>query len=238
MTGYNVSADAGPSAAPGWTLTVDITTDVSLLNAANRSNLDIEATTLSIEPPQGKVTLDSSWKICAVVFTGLANDTSPSTTIDGTCSNVLPSGCIQGIESGSSGMDDSGNCTTYTLPSACTSYFPAGSVNNSAFAINQSILDAKRFYAYGSPSTQTSNTTAYQEAIENVWPVITLFSHLSASGTTASLNTAIQCLRASNGTTTAPSNPVSGAARSCISDLLPSPGLSFVATIAALYFAL
>lgn len=80
-------------------------------------------------------------------------------------------------------------------------------------AINQTVLDAKRFYAYGSPQTQTSDEAATREALENVWPVITLFSRLvGADGTVASLNTAVQCVRATNGTTTAPADPVSGAA--------------------------
>lgn len=105
-------------------------------------------------------------------------------------------------------------------------------------AINQSVLDAKRFYAYGSPSTQTSNVTAYAEAVKNVWPVITLFSHLSATGAVASLNTGIQCLRASNGTTTAPSNPVSGASPYRMPDMVANHGLSFAASVAALYLIL
>lgn len=75
------------------------------------------------------------------------------------------------------------------------------------------MIDAKRFYAYGSAPTQTANVTAYEEALGNVWPVITLFSHFSETGEMASLNTAIQCVRATNGTTVPPSDPVSAAGR-------------------------
>lgn len=78
-------------------------------------------------------------------------------------------------------------------------------------AINQTVLDAKRFYAYGSPQTQTSDEVAIREAQLNIWPVITLFSQLSgANGTVTSLSTAVQCVRALNGTATAPVDPVSG----------------------------
>lgn len=110
--------------------------------------------------------------------------------------------------------------------------------DDSCTAINQTVLDAKRFYAYGSPSTQTANVTAYEEAVVNVWPVITLFSHLSADGTRDSLNTAIQCVRASNGTTTAPSSPQSAAGRLPMPNVFAYTRFSMVALLAALYTSL
>lgn len=79
-------------------------------------------------------------------------------------------------------------------------------------AITQSILDDGRFYAYGSPATQTGDEVAYEVAFENIWPVITLFGHgYGANGISqgASLNTAVQCVRALNGTTTSPTGPAS-----------------------------
>lgn len=136
ITGYNVSVDdtTAPAVAPGWTISVGVTDDVSLINAANSSKFDIEATTLFIEPPGGNITLDPSWRICAVVFPGLANATAPSTPIDGTCNRVLSSGCIQAIQSGSTLMDSNGNCGNYALPSSCMEFFPTLSVNNTATA--------------------------------------------------------------------------------------------------------
>lgn len=111
-----------------------MTTDVSLIDATNSSQFDVEATTLSIEPPGGNTTLDPSWRICAVVFTGLANDTvAASRNVDGTCGSVLSGGCIQSILGGSSGIDADGNCTTYTLPPACVGEFAVGAVNSTAF---------------------------------------------------------------------------------------------------------
>lgn len=91
-------------------------------------------------------------------------------------------------------------------------------------AINQTVLDDKRFYAYGSPPTQTSNETAYLVAVEQVWPVITLFGQLGADGTRSSLNTTAQCIRAFDGTTNA-TDPVSAAGRAEVSRLLLAAGL-------------
>lgn len=78
-------------------------------------------------------------------------------------------------------------------------------------AINQTVLDDKRFYAYGSQPTDSGNTTAAEdEARQNVWTVVTIFGHLSSSGTRSSTNVGVQCIRAINGTT---DNVTSGASR-------------------------
>lgn len=67
-------------------------------------------------------------------------------------------------------------------------------------AINQTVLDNKRFYAYGSAPTSAGNSTAETEAKDNVWPVLMIFGHVSAGGQLSSANTAVQCVRAVNGT--------------------------------------
>lgn len=79
-------------------------------------------------------------------------------------------------------------------------------------AINQTVLDNKKFYAYGSTPTDSGNTTvAEEEAQQNVWTVVTIFGHLSSSGTRSSTNVGVQCIRAMNGTT---DNVTSGASSS------------------------
>lgn len=130
ITGYNVSSSAGPTAIPGWAVTVGITDDISLVNAANSSNFDTEVTTLFISPPGSNVTMDPSWRICAVVFPGLAGPVPASTSINGTCNSVLSAACMRDIQTGSSGMDGNGNCTNYSLPSSCASFFPTQSANS------------------------------------------------------------------------------------------------------------
>lgn len=151
ITGYDVSADPGASAnananaeIAGWTLTVGVTTDVSLIDAANSSNLDFEATTLYMAPPGGSggnMTLLPAWRVCAVVYPGLAaggqeaanSSSSASVEVDGTCDGVLSGGCIQAIQSGTAGIDSNGTCGEYVLPSACADEFPEASVNSTAF---------------------------------------------------------------------------------------------------------
>lgn len=138
ITGYDVSSNAGsraPDATPGWTLTAGVTADVSLIDASPSSKLDSEATTLFMQPPGGTVTVDPSWRICVVVYTGLAEgvDVSGGTVVDGTCGDVLSGECVQAIQRGTSGIDNNGDCADYVLPSACTSEFPAESINSTAF---------------------------------------------------------------------------------------------------------
>lgn len=151
ISGYNVSTNTTPpEAISGWTLTAGVTFDVSLADAANSSQFDFEATTLFIEPPAGNVTLDPSWRICAVVFpavmaNGTAEATNASTPVDGGCVSVLSSECIQEIASGTSGMDANGTCGTYTLPDSCASFFPAEVVNTTA--ISKPILFSLFYFA-------------------------------------------------------------------------------------------
>lgn len=90
-------------------------------------------------------------------------------------------------------------------------------------AITQSILDDGRFYAYGSPATQTGDEVAYEVAFESIWPVITLFGHGYGANQTSqkSLNTEIQCVRALNGTTTPPTSPTSKSDSSSFRNTVP-----------------
>lgn len=70
-------------------------------------------------------------------------------------------------------------------------------------AINQTVLDDKRFYAYGSAaSTSSGNTTAHDEARTTIWPLALIYGHLSSSGKLYSTNAVVQCVRAENGTVT------------------------------------
>lgn len=151
ITGYNVSAAAtgnSPVAVDGWKLAARLHVDVSLSDAApnsssltddDRTSLKTEATTLYLEPPEGMTTMGSAWRICAVVYPGVAGAVANSTTVDGTCNGVLSTECIQALtasagSSGDTGMDNAGDCTSFELPSRCTDAFPDGSGNNSAIS--------------------------------------------------------------------------------------------------------
>ncbi|KAI3398752.1 hypothetical protein diail_8619 [Diaporthe ilicicola] len=218
ITGYDVSTDSAPQSADGWKLEAAVKESVALSDATNSSVNKaqvFEATTLYIQAPSG-TKMDPSWRMCAVVYPGLSNSVDASTTVDGTCNGVLSTDCLQALSvaaggATSNGMDTNGNCTTYVLPSRCTDAFPNDSVRTAAIAINQTVLDNKRFYAYGSEPMDSGNTTAANdEARQNVWTVVTIFGHLSSSGTRSSTNVGVQCIRATNGTT---DNVTSGAGR-------------------------
>lgn len=144
ITGYNVSADTGnsPVAVAGWTLTARVTTDVSLADSDDSSVGDksqkTEATTLSLEAPDD-MTMGDQWRLCVVVYPGTASAVANSTSVDGTCNGVLSTECIQALTasaggSGDTGLDNSGNCTNFELPSRCTDAFPDGSGNLSAIS--------------------------------------------------------------------------------------------------------
>lgn len=145
ITGYNVSADAGtnsPVAVSGWTLTARVTTDVALSDANDSSlaSQKTEATTLYLEAPGNMgAAMGAQWRLCAVVYPGTASAVANSTSVDGTCNGVLSAECLQALTASAggsedTGLDNSGNCTNFALPSRCTNDFPAGSGNLSAIS--------------------------------------------------------------------------------------------------------
>lgn len=255
ITGYDVSADSTPQSADGWKLEAAVKSSVSLSDATNSSVNKaqvFEATTLYMQAPDN-MKLADTWRICAVVYPGLVNSVDSSTTVDGSCSGILSTECVQALTvaaggANSNGMDKNGNCTEFVLPARCTEAFPNDSVRMQAIgmlsliantrvlspihpptrshsrtrpakisdtqlltAINQTVLDDKRFYAYGStPGDSGNSTAAGEEAQQNVWPVVNIFGHLSSSGTRESTNVGVQCVRAINGTT---DNVTSGVGR-------------------------
>lgn len=139
ITGYDVSTDSTPQSVDGWKLEAAVKAGVSLSDATNSSvNKDqvFEATTLYIQAPND-MKMDSSWKMCAVVYPGLANSVDSATAVDGSCNGVLSTDCVQALSvaaggANSNGMDTNGNCTNFVLPARCTDSFPSDSVRTAA----------------------------------------------------------------------------------------------------------
>lgn len=139
ITGYDLSADSTPQSVDGWKLEAAVKGSVSLSDATNSSvNKDqvFQATTLYIQAPDN-MKIDDTWKMCAVVYPGLANSVDSSTAIDGSCTGVLSTECVQALSvaaggANSNGMDTNGNCTTFVLPARCTDAFPSDSVRTTA----------------------------------------------------------------------------------------------------------
>lgn len=157
ITGYDISADSTPQSADGWKLEAAVKGGVSLSDATNSSvNKDqvFESTTLYIQAPDG-MKMDSSWKMCAVVYPGLASSVDSSTALDGSCSNVLSTDCVQALSvaaggANSNGMDSNGNCTNFVLPARCTDSFPSDSVRTAAIGMLSDLL-----LAHSHPGPQT-----------------------------------------------------------------------------------
>lgn len=137
-TGYNVSSSApSPQSADGWVLAAGVKYDASLSDATGDVPTgDVyQATTLYVEAPSG-MTLADSWRVCAVVWPGVAGASNASSSLDGTCRGVLSTSCIQALgvagASGSSGMSETGECGGFALPEGCAGDFPSGTGNVTA----------------------------------------------------------------------------------------------------------
>lgn len=164
ITGYDVSADSTPQSVDGWKLEAAVKAAVSLSDATNSTvNKDqvFEATTLYIQAPDGMKIADS-WRMCAVVYPGLTNSVDSSTVVDGSCSGILSTECVQAITvaaggANSNGMDKSGNCTEFVLPARCTDAFPNDSVRTQAISM----------LSLFAPSCATSS---FSRGFPNIWP--------------------------------------------------------------------
>ena len=146
IAGYDVSVPAGQDPSgngnmiDGWRLSAAVAADVALTDADdvpedNRS-LFTDATTLSIYPPDG-LEVDESWKMCAVVYTGVSGDVATSMAeLDGTCEAVLQSDCIRQLQVAMTygGTTKAGECSSPGIPIKCEGQFPNG-VKGSAFGI-------------------------------------------------------------------------------------------------------
>ncbi|KAK0705803.1 hypothetical protein B0T21DRAFT_377613 [Apiosordaria backusii] len=144
ITGYNISIPAGAAdgtaaRVQGWALEVAITPDVSLSGGsstlADKKKQFMTATTLKIIPPdEGQVPgfNDSTWRVCAMVFTGgLVQGTGDTPTIlkddgnNGGCDDLLPSDCINQLQvnslAGNGGRE--GGCSDISVPEVCQGYF-------------------------------------------------------------------------------------------------------------------
>ncbi|KAK5662430.1 hypothetical protein OQA88_8341 [Cercophora sp. LCS_1] len=131
VVGYNTSIPAGPivgtsNQVTGWRLTVSTFTNVPLTDA-NAPEVDksqfFAATTLSITPPtelsNGYKTSD--WRLCAIVFqNGLPSRGTDKPDSSGSCSDLLPDGCISQLQAYSvatSGTDQ--GCVDLKIPESC-----------------------------------------------------------------------------------------------------------------------
>lgn len=133
ITGYNTSLAAGSVKATentidGWSLNIGVTANVPLTNSFNNAinkDLCIDATTLSITPPAGVAHFNStSWRVCAVVFTG-GLKAGGSTRSDGSCSAALPDECIRQLQanSGAGKAGRNGGCRDLDIPGPCAGHF-------------------------------------------------------------------------------------------------------------------
>lgn len=157
----------------------------------------------------------------------------------GTCTNFeLPSRCTDGFPEGSGNMSAISESYFFHFIFICYPFPPPPSPSHGRSttadtfspAINQTVLDNKRFYAYASDPTSSDNSTAEVEAKDNVWPVITIFGHVSSGGQLSSANTAVQCVRAINGTA---EDDIGSSALSRMggkTSLFAAAGAAFVAT--------
>ncbi|KAK0712373.1 hypothetical protein B0T26DRAFT_650544 [Lasiosphaeria miniovina] len=219
IKGYNTSIPGGPtdgtgSQLPGWSIFIGVAANVALAGSDDASvdkGQFIETTGLFIEPPAAiPVNYDTnSWRICAVIFAhGLGSaetNTAQTAQLDGSCTPLLPSECIEQLQVNSvasnSSTDD--GCPDLDMPDVCAKHFSGES--GTAYEITPSNdttapADDHRlaFFAAASVPTERDNDSAFASAERAVWPVLLTWTHRGAGGQAHDSAGWLSCIKAPN----------------------------------------
>ncbi|KAK3317435.1 hypothetical protein B0T19DRAFT_291854 [Cercophora scortea] len=232
ITGYNTSLPAGPvdgtgTAQSGWSLSISVAADVPL-SSSDDASLDkgsfTDATTLSLVRPERVGYNTSSWRVCAIVFTGGLEDAATDVgKVDGGCTALLPDDCIQQLQVNSVAGNTSrnGECEDLQVPDICGGYFGDGAVG-SAYEIaadddddddDEANQSGTRFFAAGSAPTNKGNASALAAVEKTVWPVLLTWTHFGANGQVHDSAGWLSCVRTPNTTAGALESSGSAAGR-------------------------
>ncbi|KAI1390482.1 uncharacterized protein F4822DRAFT_426329 [Hypoxylon trugodes] len=210
VIGYDISQKWPSSQVDGWTLSVNVSSDVpdsQTLNPNNATGKTFTGTSIFLKAPDSiqsaftnQSALDeTTWKICVAVIPNAPQEDS-STKDNGTC-GYLSSQCITDLQQAyAKKFPGSEDCygTPPSTPSSCGS-----SVNTANFQVQQLPLNSvngTEVYVTASDSHDAGDQTAWNNAIKQAWPVLTLWGYNTRAkapdGTLPQVQ--LSCIRADN----------------------------------------
>ncbi|UNI17674.1 hypothetical protein JDV02_004000 [Purpureocillium takamizusanense] len=187
VPGYNISAPYSkyPQRTPDWELAISVTADIPTTEPAGKF---FTGTAINWTPAlelrrNGTVRGDKSWTVCMGVYKG-AKLRTDKVQVDSTCDGILPDKCVKELQQQASG--NSVCSRTASLPSECVDEMGKGDIQgysvDASFGPETNRSSVGFYYSSEKEGHDKGNTTAYDDAIRQVWVVMTGF----ASNTTDS----------------------------------------------------
>ncbi|KAI0378508.1 hypothetical protein F5Y04DRAFT_146200 [Hypomontagnella monticulosa] len=185
VTGFDISQKWPSQEVDGWTLSVNVSTDIpdsQTMNTNNATGKAFAGTSIFLKGPdtiQGTFTNQSAidettWKVCvAVVPNGPQEDLS--TADNGTC-GFLSSQCITDLQKAyadkfSRNQDCYG--TPPSTPSSCGSSVDTANFGVQQFPLNS--VNGTEIFVTAPDSHDSGDQTAQNDALKQVWPVLTIW---------------------------------------------------------------
>ncbi|OTA86139.1 hypothetical protein M434DRAFT_399990 [Hypoxylon sp. CO27-5] len=210
VTGFDISQRWPSQQEDGWTLSVNVSSDIpdsQTMNPSNATGQTFTGTSIFLKAPndiQATFTNqsaidDTTWKICvAVIPNGPQED--QSATNNGTC-GFLSSQCISDLQSAyATKFSGSQDCyrSPPSTPSSCGS-----SINAANFQVQQLPLNSvngTEVFVTASEGHNAGDQIAWNNATRQVWPVLTLWGWNTRAqapeGSTPQVR--LSCIRASS----------------------------------------
>ncbi|OTA52452.1 hypothetical protein K449DRAFT_243509 [Hypoxylon sp. EC38] len=210
VTGFDISQRWPSQQEDGWTLSVNVSSDIpdsQTMNPSNATGQTFTGTSIFLTAPndiQATFTNqsaidDTTWKICvAVIPNGPQED--QSATNNGTC-GFLSSQCISDLQSAyANKFSRSQDCygSPPSTPSSCGS-----SINTANFQVQQLPLksvNGTEVFVTASEGHNAGDQTAWNNSTRQVWPVLTLWGWNTRAqapeGSTPQVR--LSCIRASS----------------------------------------
>ncbi|KAI1273862.1 hypothetical protein F5Y07DRAFT_244535 [Xylaria sp. FL0933] len=202
VTGFDVSKSWPSTQINGWLLAVNVTSDIpdsQTMNPSNATGKTFTGTSIYLQSPGNLRTTfanesavdETTWKICVVVIPN-APSGNVTTADDGTCS-VISSQCVSDLQQGyadkfSRNQDCYG--TPPTTPSSC-----GDAINTGNFNVQQLPLDSisgKEVFVTASDPHDPDDETAWAEATQKMWPVLTIWGWNSRANASDNASPTVQ----------------------------------------------
>ncbi|KAI1774451.1 hypothetical protein F4818DRAFT_82895 [Hypoxylon cercidicola] len=242
ITGFDISQRWPSQEVNGWTLSLNITSDVpdsQSMNSNDTATRTFTGTSISITAPESiqgafanETALDeTTWKICvSVVPNGPHEDQSAD---NGTC-GFLSSQCVTDLQQAyADKFSESQNCygTPPSTPSSC-----GDMVDTSNFQVQQlplTSVNGTEVFVTASESHEAGDETAWNNATRQVWPILTVWGWNTRARTPGDSSPQVQlsCIRAS--TVEPESNPPSSAGSTYRGAAMLAGGIASATTLYA-----
>ncbi|KAI0403366.1 hypothetical protein F4802DRAFT_571930 [Xylaria palmicola] len=185
IVGFDLSRQWPSAQVDGWHLSINVTSDISDLQAMNPSNAtgkSFTGTSIFLQAPDNLRTAfddenaldETTWKICVVVIPDAPQDNATAAG-DGDCAVLSPQ-CVDDLQQAyKDKFPRNQDCygTPPPTPASC-----GDGINTGAFNVQQLPLDSiagREVFVTASDAHDPDDERSWDEARQKTWPVLTIW---------------------------------------------------------------